>query len=176
MALREQFGPAVLTAKCRGPSPHWVKFSAFCVRVRGPGNLLERKVAEGAGFEPILRFSGSTSLLAPWRFVWGRPLALGVLAAIMRYGLGARRRMGLHPKASGGLQCIDSEVFLPNFLIACLVQLPMVPAAERHGEFIADFEADGTRLRKAQVMRVRWLTPADQTGLARHELQMRLVP
>ena len=83
--------------------------------------------------------------------------------------------MGLHPKVLGGLQGIDPEVFPPGLLIARLMQLSMVTAAERHGEFITDFKAHRSRLGKAQMMRVTWLTPADQTRLAGHELQMRLV-
>ena len=83
--------------------------------------------------------------------------------------------MGLHPKVLGGLQGIDPEVFPPGLFIARLIQLSMVTAAERHGEFIADFKAHRSRLGKAQMMRVTWLASADQTRLAGHELQMRLV-
>jgi len=39
------------------------------------------------------------------------------------------------------------------------MQLPMMPAAERHGELIADLETDGPRLRKAEVMRIGRLPP-----------------
>ena len=83
--------------------------------------------------------------------------------------------MGLHPKVLGGLQGIDPEVFPPALLIARLMQLSMVTTAERHGEFIADLKAHRSRLGKAQMMRVTWLASADQTRLAGHELQMRLV-
>ena len=47
----------------------------------------------------------------------------------------SRPGMGLHPKVLGGLQGIDPEVFPPGLLIARLMQLSMVTAAERHGEF-----------------------------------------
>jgi hypothetical protein len=54
------------------------------------------------------------------------------------------------------------------------VQLPVMPAAERDGEFITDFQPDGSRLRKAQVMRVRRLSSAYETWLRGNELQVSL--
>ena len=44
------------------------------------------------------------------------------------------------------------------------MQLPVMTAAERNGELIADFEADGSRLREPQVMRVGWLRPQTRQG------------
>ena len=41
----------------------------------------------------------------------------------------------------------------------------MVTTAERHGELITDFETEGSGLGKAQVMRIRRLTTADQARL-----------
>jgi hypothetical protein len=41
----------------------------------------------------------------------------------------------------------------------------MVPTAKWHREFIADLEADSSRLRKTQVMRIGRLPPADDAGL-----------
>ena len=38
-------------------------------------------------------------------------------------------------------------------------------AAERHGELIADFEAQGSGLGKPQVMRIGRLPAADEAGL-----------
>jgi len=58
------------------------------------------------------------------------------------------------PKSFGDLQSIDFQVLPPGHFIAGLMQLPMVAAAERHGEFVTDFQANGSRLCKAQVMRV----------------------
>ena len=43
------------------------------------------------------------------------------------------------------------------------------------GELVADFEAQGSRLRKPQVMRIGWLTAADETGLRGHKSQMGFV-
>ena len=45
------------------------------------------------------------------------------------------------------------------------MQLPMMAAAERHGELIADFEAQGSGLGKPQVMRIGRLPAADEAGL-----------
>ena len=46
---------------------------------------------------------------------------------------------------------------------------------ERHREFIAELQADCTRLGKPQMMRVTWLAPANQTRLARNKFQVGLV-
>ena len=69
--------------------------------------------------------------------------------------------MGLHPKPSSNLQCIDPELFPPRNFIAGLMKLSMVTAAERHGELIADLKTNGSRLREAQMMRVARLSAAD---------------
>ena len=45
------------------------------------------------------------------------------------------------------------------------MQLPVMAAAEWDGKLIADFEANGSGLGKAQVMRVGWLPAADNAGL-----------
>lgn len=62
-----------------------------------------------------------------------------------------------------------------RLLIADLMQLPMMPAAERHRELIADFETDCPGLGKPQVMRIARLPAADQAWLRSSEFQMRLV-
>ena len=79
------------------------------------------------------------------------------------------RWVGLFPKMLGGFQRIDFESFPPRNLITSLMQLPMVPAAERNGEFIADFKTDGSRLSKPQMMRIGRLPPADKARLRRDE-------
>jgi hypothetical protein len=55
------------------------------------------------------------------------------------------------------------------------MQLAMMTAAERYGELVADFETERSGLREAQVMRIGWLSAADQAGLGGHEPQMRFV-
>ena len=73
--------------------------------------------------------------------------------------------MSLLPKVSGDWQRFDLEVFPPCHLIAGLMQLPVMTTAERNGELVADFKADGSGLGKPQVMRVAGLPAADETGL-----------
>jgi hypothetical protein len=55
------------------------------------------------------------------------------------------------------------------------MQLTVMAAAEGHSELIAHLEANGSGLRKAQVMWVGRLASTDETGLCGHELQMGLV-
>ena len=84
-------------------------------------------------------------------------------------------RGGFSPKTSGNLQDIHPLAFPPRALIAGLVQLPMMAAAQRHGEFIAHLEANGSGLGKPQVMRIGGLPAADETRLCGDESQVRLV-
>src|SRR5580693_5325428 len=49
---------------------------------------------------------------------------------------------------------------------------PMVGAAERDREFIADPAPHGSRLHEPQMVRVRRLPSAQKARLRRHELQM----
>src|SRR5262249_34603285 len=55
------------------------------------------------------------------------------------------------------------------------MQLPMVAAAERHRELIANFQTDCPRLGKAQVMGIAGLPATDQARLRGDKLQMCLV-
>ena len=73
--------------------------------------------------------------------------------------------MAFLPKPLGNLQRINMQVRPPGSFITRLMQLPMVAAAERHGEFIADFATQGSGLGKAQMMRIARLAPADQARL-----------
>ena len=51
----------------------------------------------------------------------------------------------------------------------------MVSAAERNGEFIADFEPQCARLRKTYMMRVTGVASADQAGLGGDKAQMQFI-
>ena len=55
------------------------------------------------------------------------------------------------------------------------MQLPVMPAAKRHRELIADFETDCPGLGKPQVMGIAGLPAADQARLRGDKFQMRLV-
>jgi hypothetical protein len=69
------------------------------------------------------------------------------------------------PKSLGNLQCFDFQILPPRHFIAGLMQLPVMTAAERHGELVADFETQSSGLGKAQVMRIGRLPAADEAGL-----------
>ena len=90
---------------------------------------------------------------------------LGTLV-FRRRGIRSRRFwVRLLPQLLGDWQGIDFQILPPDHFIASLMQLPMMAAAERYGEFVADFETQRSRLRKPQVMRIGRLPAADQTGL-----------
>ncbi|MGB8558085.1 MAG: hypothetical protein WCD62_06485, partial [Pseudolabrys sp.] len=69
-------------------------------------------------------------------------------------GVCERNLMSIHPLA-----------FPPRALIAGLVQLPMMAAAQRHCEFIAHLEANGSGLGKPQMMWIGGLPAADDARL-----------
>ena len=52
------------------------------------------------------------------------------------------------------------------------MDLAVMSTAERHGELVADFAAERSALRKAQVMGVGGFATADQTSLLRHKAHM----
>jgi len=55
------------------------------------------------------------------------------------------------------------------------MQLPVMSMAERYCELVADLEADGPWLGKAQVMRIGRLASTDQARLRGNKPQMGLV-
>ena len=83
--------------------------------------------------------------------------------------------MAFLPKSLGNWQGVDVEALPPGHFIASLMQLTMMTAAERNSEFVADFETQGSGLRKPQVMRIGWLSATDEAGLRSHEPQMGFV-
>jgi hypothetical protein len=73
------------------------------------------------------------------------------------------------PQRSRGLHWIDTSLAPPCSFIAVGMNFTMVTAAERDGEFIADFAAECAALGEAQVVGVAGLAPTDQARLLRHE-------
>ena len=69
--------------------------------------------------------------------------------------------MRLLPQSLGDRQGIDFEIPPPSHFIAGLMKLPMMTAAERHGELIADLETQRSRLSKPQMMWIGRLPAAD---------------
>ena len=55
------------------------------------------------------------------------------------------------------------------------MQLPMMAAAERYGEFVADFKTQRSGLRELQMMRIGWLPAADEAWLRGNKSQMGFV-
>ena len=55
------------------------------------------------------------------------------------------------------------------------MQLPVMAAAERHREFVADLQPDRPWLGKPQMVRIGRLPSADKTGLGSDKLQVCLV-
>jgi hypothetical protein len=85
-------------------------------------------------------------VLPPARSAFARRLGRSV-------GLwGFHRR--LLPQCLGHRQRFDLALLPPCHFIAGLMQLPVMTAAQRHRELVADLEAQRSGLRKAHVMRV----------------------
>lgn len=78
------------------------------------------------------------------------------------------------PKGCCQRKGIDPLVLPPSSLVAMPVQLAMMPAAQRDGELIAHFSAQGSRSSDLQMMGVAWALLADRTGLRGDKCQMRL--
>ena len=72
---------------------------------------------------------------------------------------------GLSPELTGNLNGVDAGGLPPGLLVAGEMDRPVMRAAERDGEFIARFAAQGARLCKPEMMRVGGLAAANQARL-----------
>jgi hypothetical protein len=79
------------------------------------------------------------------------------------------------PKCAGDDDRIKPDRFPPCRLIAPAMEDPMVGAAERNRELVADPAAQRPRLRKSQVMGVRWPASAQEARLRGYELEVRTI-
>jgi hypothetical protein len=79
---------------------------------------------------------------------------------------------GSAPWALGNRERLDLEAPPTGLLIACVMQLSVMAAAQRYGKLVADLHAQRSQLGKAQVMRVGWLPAADEARLRDDEFQM----
>ena len=106
---------------------------------------------------------GPVLLSALRRLAW---ICLRVLIGLI-YACAIRRgfRMGLLPESFGNCERVDIHGFPPCLFITGLVQLPVVPAAEWDRKLVAHFQAEGSRLRVAHMMRIRRLSFADEARL-----------
>jgi hypothetical protein len=73
------------------------------------------------------------------------------------------------------LEGLDLESLPPNQFVARLMQLAVMAAAERDGEFVAHFHADGPGLGKSDVMRIAGLAATNQAWLPGNEFQVLFV-
>ena len=70
--------------------------------------------------------------------------------------------MRFAPKLLSGSESINTGLCPPCDFVTRAVNLAMVTAAKRDGEFVADFTPQGRRLREPQMMRIRRLSSAYQ--------------
>ena len=84
-------------------------------------------------------------------------------------------KQGRRPKLSCRFDRGNLQVGPPRHFVALAMQLMMVVAAERHGEFVANLASQGSRLREFQVMGIAWRALADQAGLRADECEVGLV-
>jgi hypothetical protein len=105
------------------------------------------------GFEPptdVLRFT--------WSLVAWSPLVY--------YGsLRPWERMRFEPKCSSGAGRIEADVLPPSCFIAATMEFAVVPPAKWDREFVTDLPPERPVLRKAQMVRITRLAPADKTTL-----------
>jgi hypothetical protein len=70
---------------------------------------------------------------------------------------------------------IDVELLPPRGLVTTAMELAVMEPADRHGKLVTDSVSKRSRLRKREVMRIRWRSPAHKARLPRHELSMLLI-
>ena len=73
--------------------------------------------------------------------------------------------MCLKPQRPRGDHRVNPRFPPPVGLIAAAMGFAVMSAAERYGELITDLAAQGASLGKSQVVGVRRLTPANETGV-----------
>lgn len=84
-------------------------------------------------------------------------------------------RFTFRPKVLGNREWLDAQIIPPADLVPGLVKLLVVVSAKRHGELVADLQAQSPGLRKPQMMRVGRQLAADEARLRRDIPQMVLV-
>src|SRR6266536_283508 len=77
-------------------------------------------------------------------------------------GLRRGLRPGRLPELAGNLDRVDPSRLPPQQLVARAVELAVVQAAERNGEFVADLAPEGELLGDAYVVRLGGPAPANQ--------------
>ena len=77
--------------------------------------------------------------------------------------------MSCSPQPLRRVQRINVEVLPPFAFVTAAMELAMVYSAQRNGVLIAHLSTHGALFRELEVMCVRWMTTAGQTGLGGHE-------
>ena len=80
--------------------------------------------------------------------------------------------MATGPELARNGKRVHLPVDPPASFIAVVVQLAMMQVAERYGELVADFTAQGIGLGECQMMGVARQAATDQAGLDGHEFQV----
>src|SRR5262249_26545347 len=108
---------------------------------------------------------------------WGRQSRQNAGRWTRRPADGPRRGLGpgCLPEFSGDGERVDTSRFPPQRLVAGAVELAVVQAAERNGEFVADLAPEGELLGEADVVRLGRLAPANEAGSGGHVLEVLLV-
>ena len=84
--------------------------------------------------------------------------------------------MGFDPKTAGGAEHINVGISPPFSFVTDAMNLAMVPAAKRNGEFVTYFPPECTLLCKSQMMSIGRLPATNYARLLRDELDVLLVP
>ena len=80
--------------------------------------------------------------------------------------------MRLLPELPRDAQRVYSKFIPPDRFVSCLVQLPMMAAAERDRKLVAHLDAERARLCEAEMVGVTRLAPADDTGLGSNKTKV----
>ena len=83
--------------------------------------------------------------------------------------------MGLDPELARDANRVDALVAHHLASLPARCSFAMMATAERHGEFVADLEAETSGLRKPQMMGIAGLPGTDQAGLPGDKAEVGLV-
>ena len=83
--------------------------------------------------------------------------------------------MRFGPKGARHANRVDARCGPPAGFVSGAVQLAMMSTAERHGELVADLEAETAGLREAQMVGIAGLPGTDQAWLFGDELKVVLI-
>ena len=117
-----------------------------------PSRLARRRNDRAIAILPSTRCSQSPPARHICGIVWGfSPL------------VGSRTRA--EPQDAGDNSRINLSLSPPCGFIAAAVNLAMVPPTQRHRELVTDLAPESRRLREAQMVSVRGVSPTDESGL-----------